>query len=96
MTMTTSTDALTLRPAADGEYWAVARLFAELHHFNATLDPRFRLAAGWEPLLREHFIHTHTSAGALWLLAWRGDAPVGLLLIEAHTDSPLFAERRWA
>jgi GNAT superfamily N-acetyltransferase len=87
---------LQLRPARDEEFWAVARLFAALHQFNAELDPRFRLAAGWEQLLREHFLRTHNAAGALWMLAWRGDAPVGLLLVEAHTDSPLFADRNWA
>ncbi len=96
MTIATSPPALALQPAADDEFWAVARLFAALHRFNAGLDPRFRLAAGWEPLLREHFVRTHGAPGALWLLAWRGGEPVGLLLMEAHTDSPLFAERRWA
>lgn len=93
-----------LRPAADDEFWAVARLFAALHAFNAGLDPRFRLAEGWEALLREHFTLTHRAPGALWLLAWSDDPaaesrqaePVGLLLMESHTDSPLFAERRWA
>lgn len=85
-----------LRPAADAEFWAVARLFAALHRFNAGLDSRFRLAEGWQSLLREHFERTHTAPGALWLLAWCGEEPVGLLLLEAHTDSPLFAERRWA
>ncbi|NWF79236.1 MAG: hypothetical protein HXY37_04200 [Chloroflexi bacterium] len=51
MTSTTSMAALALRPAAADEFWAVARLFAALHRFNAALDPRFRLAEGWEPLL---------------------------------------------
>jgi GNAT superfamily N-acetyltransferase len=88
--------AITLRPAADDEFWAVAQLFAALHHFNAGFDPRFRLAEGWEPLLHEHFVRTHRAPGALWLLAWHGSEPVGLLLMEAHTDSPLFADRHWA
>lgn len=96
MTPIATTATLALRPAADDEFWAVARLFAALHQFNAGLDPRFRLAEGWEPLLRAHFVRTHSSPGALWLLAWRGGEPVGLLLLEAHTDSPLFSERRWA
>lgn len=87
---------IVLRPAADEEFWAVARLFAALHRFNAGLDQRFRLAEGWEALLHEHFQRTHRSPGALWLLAWCGAEPMGLLLMEAHTDSPLFAERRWA
>lgn len=96
MTTTATTAGLTLRPAADAEFWAVARLFAALHAFNAGLDQRFRLADGWETLLHEHFALTHSAPGALWLLAWHDAEPVGLLLMEAHTDSPLFAERRWA
>jgi GNAT superfamily N-acetyltransferase len=91
-----TTTNLTLRPAIDAEFWAVAQLFAALHQFNAALDPCFRLTEGWEPLLHAHFVRTHLAPGALWLLAWSGDEPVGLLLLEAHTDSPLFAERRWA
>lgn len=90
------TDAITLRPAQDGDFWAVAQLFGALHAFNADLDRRFRLADGWEERLHAHFIQTHTAPGALWLLAWAGAEPVGLLLMEAHTDSPLFAERQWA
>ncbi|MBP1468942.1 GNAT family N-acetyltransferase [Candidatus Chloroploca sp. M-50] len=96
MTPTASTTALVLRPAADAEFWAVARLFAALHEVNAGFDPLFRLAETWEALLYEHFRQTHHAPGACWLLAWRGDEPVGLLLLEAHTDSPLFAARRWA
>ncbi|NJM08509.1 GNAT family N-acetyltransferase, partial [Candidatus Gracilibacteria bacterium] len=83
-------------PAGDDEFWAVAQLFAALHQFNASLDARFRLAANWEALLREHFTRTHTAPGALWLLAWCATEPVGLLLMESHSDSPLFAESRWA
>jgi hypothetical protein len=33
--------------------------------------------------------------GALWLLAWQGTEPVGLLVLENHTDSPLFQHRTW-
>ncbi|RRR70761.1 MAG: GNAT family N-acetyltransferase [Candidatus Viridilinea halotolerans] len=85
-----------LRPARDEDFGAVAHLFAALHQFNAGLDRRFRLAEGWEQLLHEHFVRTHAAAGALWLLAWSADEPVGLLLMESHSDSPIFAERRWA
>lgn len=85
-----------LRPARAEDFWAVARLFAALHHFNAGLDRRFRLDAAWETLLQQHFVRTHTAAGSLWLLAWCADEPVGLLLVEAHSDSPIFAEPRWA
>jgi GNAT superfamily N-acetyltransferase len=85
-----------LLPARERDFPAVARLFVALHAFNATLDERFALAEGWESLLREHFLHTYGAPGALWLLAWAGERPVGLLLMEAHADSPLFAQRRWA
>ncbi len=89
-------DGVELRPAEDHEFSAVAALFHELHEFNAQLDVRFRLAERWEELLRIHFLRTHTAPGALWLLAWADTTPVGLLLMEAHNDSPLFVERRWA
>jgi hypothetical protein len=56
-----TTDAITLRPAQDGDFWAVAQLFGALHAFNANLDPCFRLAAGWEERLRAHFQQTHTA-----------------------------------
>ncbi|NJO81389.1 MAG: GNAT family N-acetyltransferase [Blastochloris sp.] len=85
-----------LRAARDDEFWAVACLFGALHRFNAGLDRRFRLADGWEARLQTHFARTHNAPGALWLLAWCADEPVGLLLMEAHSDSPLFAERHWA
>ncbi len=82
---------------------AVTRLFGALHRYNASLDPAFALADGWEELLRDHFLRTHEDQGALWLLArpcresgGRFREPVGLLLVEAHRDSPLFRERSWA
>ncbi|MFV9504371.1 MAG: GNAT family N-acetyltransferase [Oscillochloridaceae bacterium umkhey_bin13] len=89
---------ITFRSATPDEFWAVAHLFAALHQFNAGLDAYFRLADDWQTLLHEHFARTWNAPGALWLLAWAGTpaAPVGLLLMEAHDDSPLFAERRWA
>jgi GNAT superfamily N-acetyltransferase len=96
VTAHTSSAAIVQRPAHPQEFWAVAQLFAALHQFNAGLDPHFRLAEGWEPLLQAHFDRTHQAPGSLWLLAWCADVPVGLLLMEAHSDSPLFAERQWA
>lgn len=88
------------READEADFPAVARLFAELHAFNAALDARFSLGEGWEDLLHKHFLHTHAQPGALWLLACPDGpvpaAPVGLLVMEAHVDSPLFAQRRWA
>ncbi len=60
---------LVVRPAAADEFWAVARLFGALHRFNASFDPRFRLADDWETRLRAHFAHSAAAPGALWLLA---------------------------
>jgi GNAT superfamily N-acetyltransferase len=85
-----------LAVAENHDFPIIADFFAALHHFNTGLDARFALADGWEPLLREHFARTHTAPGALWLLAWAEGRPVGMLLMESHEDSPLFAHRRWA
>jgi GNAT superfamily N-acetyltransferase len=82
-----------LAAADDHDFPIIAGFFAALHHFNTGLDERFALADGWEPLLREHFARTHTAPGALWLLAWAEGRPVGMLLMESHEDSPLFAHR---
>ncbi|MBP1467972.1 GNAT family N-acetyltransferase [Candidatus Chloroploca sp. M-50] len=96
--------AFRLAVATEEDFADVARLFAALHTFNASLDPCFALAEGWQALLHEHFVRTHNAPGSLWLLAWVDAAaddpphsePVGLLLMESHLDSPLFAQRRWA
>jgi ribosomal protein S18 acetylase RimI-like enzyme len=85
-----------LRPARGLDFPVVARLFQALHEFNGSLDPRFQLDDRWHDILREHFLRSHTTPGAYWLLAWADAHPVGLLIMEAHTDSPLFADRCWA
>ena len=87
---------LRLMPARLDEFEAVATLFEALHRSNAALDARFALADTWRPMLHEHFLRTHADQGALWLLAWANQEPVGLLLLEAHLDSPLFQQRHWA
>jgi len=100
-----------LRTANLTDFEAVATLFEALHRFNASLDPRFELADNWRVLLHSHFQRTCTAAGALWLLACidqpgiaahdgrngaKRSKAVGLLIMEAHEDSPLFKHRRWA
>ena len=85
---------LTIRPAALDDEWAVQRLFGALHAFNATLDPRFALAAGWPAILHEHL--RRANQHSLTLLAWAGAEPVGLLMMDGHIDSPLFRHRQWA
>lgn len=81
------------RPEQD---WAIRRLFHLLHAFNATLQPRFALADGWESVLDDHLARERSDEESVTLLAWRGDEPVGLLMIGGHTDSPLFRHRHWA
>lgn len=106
------TPTLKLRTADLADFEAVATLFEALHQFNASLDPRFELADNWRALLHSHFQRTCTApGGALWLLACidqpevtaqngriraKQTKAVGLLIMEAHQDSPLFKHRRWA
>lgn len=88
--------AITIQFAAPGDDWAVRQLFHALHTFNTELDPRFALAEGWEHVLDEHLSYVRTTGHGLTLLAWHNDAPVGLLMMGGHTDSPLFRHRHWA
>lgn len=92
----TQTSEMTIRSASPADSWAVRLLFGRLHAFNADLDPRFALAEGWEDVLDEHLAHLHAAGHGLTLLAWRDAAPVGLLMMDGHTDSPLFRHRHWA
>ena len=85
-----------IRRAAPDEDWAVHRLFEALHRFNAELDPHFALADGWGALLDAHRAGERATGSGATLLAWAGDRPVGLLMMGAHQDSPLFRHRRWA
>ena len=85
-----------LRVADRADFPAVCQLFAELHAFNAELDPKFALDPAWQTVLAAHFERTSTAEGSLWLVAWADNEPVGFLLVEAHNDSPLFADRQWA
>ncbi|GIW07064.1 MAG: hypothetical protein KatS3mg060_1869 [Dehalococcoidia bacterium] len=87
---------LRIAEASPADFEAVADLFGALHEHNAELDELFSLAEGWRQLLFEHFSRTVGSSAVLWLLAWDGPKPVGLLLMEQHLDSPLFRHRHWA
>jgi GNAT superfamily N-acetyltransferase len=82
--------------AAETDEWAVRALFRDLHAFNATLEARFALGDDWERLLAEHLAGERASGTGSTLLAWDEDGPVGLAMVAAHTDSPLFRHRRWA
>jgi ribosomal protein S18 acetylase RimI-like enzyme len=87
--------ALTIVQAQLEHYHHVARLFGALHAFNAQLDGRFALDDAWPELLRTHLAQSSEAADSLWLLAWLGERPVGLLLMEEHTDAPIFLHRHW-
>jgi ribosomal protein S18 acetylase RimI-like enzyme len=90
------TPTVSIREALPADDWAIHQLFAALHRYNASLDPRFALADGWEQILDEHLQHTRHSNHGFTLLAWHMVEPVGLLMMAGHTDSPLFLHRRWA
>lgn len=94
--MTVSPPPLDLRIATAADDWAVRQLFAALHSYNAKLDPRFALADGWEQVLADHLAHVRSVGHGLVLLGWAGTTPIGLAMIDGHSDSPLFRHRRWA
>ncbi|NJK81856.1 MAG: GNAT family N-acetyltransferase [Chloroflexaceae bacterium] len=85
-----------VQPATLDDEEAVAHLFEALHMQNAALDARFALAPGWRAVLHRHFARTWNASGACWRLAWSNTEPVGLIVLESHTDSPLFRYRHWA
>ncbi len=87
---------ITIMPAQLADADDVIRLFGALHDHNATLDPRFALADDWERLVREYLRQSAGSADSIWLLARDGERAVGFVLVEVHTDSPLYRYRRWA
>lgn len=89
-------DQLLVRVAENDDDWAVHHLFGALHTHNAELDPRFALAEGWNAVLDEHLVHVRAVGNGITLLAWGNQQPLGLLMMEGHTDSPLFRHRRWA
>jgi GNAT superfamily N-acetyltransferase len=85
-----------VRPATAADAWAIRALFAALHEFNASLEPRFALAEGWERLLIEQLERECTTSSGVTLVAWDGGVPVGLAMAAEHTDSTMFRHRRWA
>jgi GNAT superfamily N-acetyltransferase len=85
-----------VRRAEPGDGGAVRALFAALHAFNAGLESRFALDEGWERELAAHLAREREFENGLTLVAWDGDEPVGLAMVAAHADSPLFRHRRWA
>ena len=85
-----------IRIAEAADAWAVELLFGALHAYNTELDERFALAEAWTEVLAEHLEHTQKHQNGVNLLAWQAERPIGLIMMDGHTDSPLFKHRRWA
>ena len=95
-TTTAPPRAVAVRRAVPGDEGAIRSLFGALHAFNAALEPRFALATGWEAVLNDQLTDERGAGRRVILLAWDGTEPVGLAMLAAHTDSPLFGHRHWA
>ena len=74
----------------------VIRLFGALHCYNTALDTHFALADGWETLVQQYLEQSEHSDDSIWLLARHTDQTIGFVLVEVHSDSPLYRHRRWA
>lgn len=94
--MTVEQRGLVLRVATAADRPAIRRLFGALHAYNASLDPRFALAEGWERLFDEHLDRLWAQDTGIVYLACRGEETVGFVLMAAFEDSPLFRFRWWA
>lgn len=87
---------LDIRRATPADAPVVARLFGALHAFNASLDMRFELGEGWESVLAEHLAHERAHGHGITLLSWQASRPIGMVMMDGHTESPLFRHRHWA
>lgn len=74
----------------------VIRLFGALHRYNTALDASFALADGWETLVQQYLEQVEHADDSTWLLARHAEQAIGFVLVEVHTDSPLYRHRRWA
>jgi ribosomal protein S18 acetylase RimI-like enzyme len=92
----TATAQVMIGEATSGDANDVIRLFGALHRYNAALDPRFELVDNWADLVAVYLEQSHHSDESAWLLAHVGTQVVGFVLVEVHTDSPLYKHRRWA
>lgn len=87
---------ITVRRATSADDREVRRMFGALHSFNASLEPRFALANGWESVLQEHLVHERAHHHGATFLAECDHALAGLLMMDSHTESPLYLFRHWA
>jgi GNAT superfamily N-acetyltransferase len=84
-----------IRPMGRDDLPALKRLFRKLHLYNASLDPRFALADGWEKHVDALFDGPLPAPRRLALLASVQGRPAGFLLAAVHQDSPLWRHRDW-
>lgn len=89
-------DTVHIRPADPTDAADAIRLFGALHQHNTQLDPHFVLAEGWEQLVEEYLRESQQADESVWLLACDNGTAIGFVLVEVHTDSPLYRHRRWA
>jgi ribosomal protein S18 acetylase RimI-like enzyme len=85
-----------VEPARADDDRHIHALFAALHAFNGAIEPRFALAPKWPRVLDGHLTHERAAGHSATFLAWRGNQPLGLLMMGGHADSPLFRDRHWA
>ena len=64
--------AIAVRPAMPADRRSIHALFAALHRFNASLEPGFALAAGWDAHLDAHLEREWAGEHGVTLLAWDG------------------------
>jgi GNAT superfamily N-acetyltransferase len=76
---------------------AVKVLFGRLHAFNAALDTRFALAAGWETPFEAAMRRALQGQDAVCFLARDSETnlPCGFVLAAVHHDSDLWQYREW-
>ena len=86
---------VTIRPVTLDDLPRVSELFGGLHAYNATFDKAFELSDEWPAHLAEALKRAVDEPDALWVLAWDGDAAVGLLIAETHLEPPIFRRRHW-
>ena len=79
-----------LEPVQLEQFYALAILFKKLHDFNTSFNEKLALAPNWQEILSEQFLQTYQSDSALWLLAWKENQPVGLLILQVQAGSSLF------
>ena len=85
-----STGNVVIRRSRAGDDAIVREIFGALHGFNAALDARLALTDGWDAVLADHLLHERAAGYGITLLAWESGRPVGLMMMDGHSDPPLF------